>query len=423
MDTEQVAGLHDGKRRRAAWIAALWVCFIYLTIPLVRTFQRWFAERFDKMWITVAVLVAMVLILVAVSVWLGRVSRRLDIWDFGVLLAVVGVAGMWAWHLRARPEEAIHLLEYGVLLVLIFRAIRPERPDLAILGTAVLLTTLMSAVDEIIQWIIPLRYFDYRDIAINGGAAVLAAVAVRRLDPGPWQKPLAPSIRQLLRMAAVLLVLMTLCLANTPARAAWYTDRIPFLGFLRYSANEMSEYGYLHRIPEIGAFKSRLDLTRLKDQDSLRAMEIAPIIRAHAGTNRQAFLDTHQGFQDPLLYEFKLHLHSRNYHRRHARKNASNPELGRYHITKAYRAHRILELCFPTTLQASGYVLPKPAADELKARQNPDQPYFSRASIHLITWTSETRLRIILLTVTVLLIAIDVLIGIRHRRRTEGTGA
>ena len=66
-------------RRRAKILAVIWVGVVYATIPLVRTFQRWFLARWDKGWVTVFVLVAMAIMVLAVI----RVVRRLSIRPHG----------------------------------------------------------------------------------------------------------------------------------------------------------------------------------------------------------------------------------------------------------------------------------------------------------------------------------------------------
>jgi hypothetical protein len=387
---------------------------IYITIPLVRTAQAWFSARFDKVWITVAVLMCVVLIAAVTIAWLRRSARRLRPLDAVILVAVTAIAGWWTWRLRAIPEEAIHLIQYGVLLVLIYRALRPAEPDLAILASALLLTTVMGTVDEIIQWIIPLRYWDFRDIGLNAGAAVLAAIAVWRLDAGPWRRPPPESIRQCLRIAIAMILLWTLCLANTPDRSAWVARRVPVLSFLENAQNDMAEYGFMHRVPGIGAFKSRMELSTLVEQDRQRGRDVAAVISRYPTQSYGRFIAEHQGFRDPLLYEARIHIFSRDFHLRQTRRDTTPEHSQRQHLTIAYREHLIVERFFPTTLAASAFVLPPSAVAEMAAGQDPAQEFVSKGGSHLITWTSETRLRIFLLSLAVFLVVLHRIIGARY---------
>ena len=281
MDFDSTHDPQTPSRQRSAVVAAAWVAVIYATVPMVRTFQGWYLARFDKVWITVFVLAA-----VGAACWhivtrLRRSRRQIRPADVAWLGAVAAAAGWLTWQLRDRPEEAIHLLEYGILAALIYRAIRPTPTDAAVLAATVLLTTLMGVVDEVIQWITPLRYWDLRDIGLNATAAVLAAVALWRIDPGPWRRPSPDSVRLVLRLGMVLILVLVLCLANTPDRAAWYSARIPGLAFLAHPANEMAEYGHRHQVLHLGEFKSRFALVELEEEDRQRGAEVAETIDSY----------------------------------------------------------------------------------------------------------------------------------------------
>jgi hypothetical protein len=82
-------------------------------------------------------------------------------------------------------QERLHLLEYGALALLVRDALRwrllagpprahPERD--AALG-ALLLTAAAGWVDELLQGILPNRYYDLRDVGFNALAAAMALAA------------------------------------------------------------------------------------------------------------------------------------------------------------------------------------------------------------------------------------------------------
>ena len=413
------ANTHDPRtpsRQRSAAIAAAWVAVIYATVPLVRTLQGWYSARFEPIWITVFVLAS-----VGVTCWLiatrlrrsGRAVRPADVVWLG---AVTTAAGWLTWQLRDRPEEAIHLLEYGILAALIYRAIRPTATDAAVLGATVLLTTLMGVVDEVIQWITPLRYWDLRDIGLNATAAVLAAIVLWRIDPGPWRRPNPDSVRLVLRLGAVLVLVLALCLANTPDRAAWYSARIPGLGFLAHPANEMAEYGHRHEVLDRGEFKSRLALVELEDEDRRRGAEVAEAIDSYPEGSHQRFVRSHQGFEDPLLYEARLHIFSRDYHARMAMSEAVKPAARTDHFTRAFRENRILEEFYGNTLRHSSFVLDDEQRKVLQTNQDQDQHFASRVGSHIITSWSERGLRGMLLMTAFFLVVLDFRLGIRSVR-------
>jgi hypothetical protein len=84
------------------------------------------------------------------------------------------------------PEERTHLIEYGVVAMLLLEALKERASQGASVPmpavTAMLATVVAGAVDEGIQWAVPNRVFDLRDVGFNalaGAMAVLSVLAVR----------------------------------------------------------------------------------------------------------------------------------------------------------------------------------------------------------------------------------------------------
>ena len=84
------------------------------------------------------------------------------------------------------PTERSHLIEYGVVAILIYEALlernrngrKPAYPAILAIAAA----SLVGVIDEIIQLILPSHVFDVRDIAFNVLAAVLAVSASAALS-------------------------------------------------------------------------------------------------------------------------------------------------------------------------------------------------------------------------------------------------
>lgn len=405
---------------RAALAAAAWTAIIFAFIPLVRPIQRALLRAVDPGWITAAVLLAMGLALAAAVARLRRRPRPASAFDLAWLVAVAALAAWCAWALRGRPEEAIHLLQFGILAVLLYRAMRPAGPDLAILAAAVLLGALVGTVDEIIQWIVPARFWDLRDVAVNAGACALAAAALWRLDSGPWRPPPASSIRLALRLAAALVLLLALCLANTPRRVAWYAERVPGLAPLARADNAMAEYGFRHRLAGIGEMKSRLTLYELAEQDRARAAEVATALDRYPDSRYLQFFRDNSEVADPFLYEARVHLFSREYHRRQLAAAARGSAAAQEHATMAFRQQLLLERVFGATLARSSYRLDPHERQRLKGLDDPRRPFASKTASHLITAISERSLRIALLAGAAVLLALDALVR-RRALRLEAT--
>ena len=96
----------------------------------------------------------------------------------------------------AIPERS-HLMEYGILAILVYEAIN-ERvtngrhlPFPAV--CAFIATSLVGVVDESIQVFLPVRVFDWRDIAFNILASLTAVVGMMAIR---WAQSLTKRLRQ-----------------------------------------------------------------------------------------------------------------------------------------------------------------------------------------------------------------------------------
>ncbi|MBU3958904.1 MAG: VanZ family protein [Candidatus Omnitrophica bacterium] len=79
------------------------------------------------------------------------------------------------------PGEKIHMAQYGLLGVLLYNALKIESgsfsKNLYLLGSFICLV--VGAVDEVIQWILPNRFFTWHDVFINGASGIIALLVIR----------------------------------------------------------------------------------------------------------------------------------------------------------------------------------------------------------------------------------------------------
>ncbi|KPK38012.1 MAG: hypothetical protein AMJ78_10670 [Omnitrophica WOR_2 bacterium SM23_29] len=72
--------------------------------------------------------------------------------------------------------EKIHLLEYGILSLLVYWAIKPGKPSIKRILTYGIILGIVFAVgwtDELIQKITPGRVYEFRDVLLNWKAGIL----------------------------------------------------------------------------------------------------------------------------------------------------------------------------------------------------------------------------------------------------------
>ncbi len=165
----------DRERRLWFWTLAV-VVAIYSTLGLAGTLAAVLRER-NQLDTSFFLLFIVVLLAIAGSALKRRPGRR-EIW---VALGVTAVYATAILRMGVSPEERTHLFEYGLVAVLIHQALTERRrggrrvPVPAVLAVA--LTVLLGWLDEGIQWVLPNRVYDIRDVGINAVAALMAVVA------------------------------------------------------------------------------------------------------------------------------------------------------------------------------------------------------------------------------------------------------
>ena len=164
----------DRERRLWFWLLAV-VVAIYSTLGLARTL----ADELRNRGLLDTTFVWCTILLVAATVALAfRIRPRGA--EIGVALAVFAVYVL-AFVRMALPEERTHLVEYGVVTLLVYEALTERaangrhvpRPAL----TAVVIAVAVGTLDELIQALIPSRVFDPVDIFVNVVAVLLAITA------------------------------------------------------------------------------------------------------------------------------------------------------------------------------------------------------------------------------------------------------
>ncbi len=181
----------DRERRLWAWTLAA-VVAIYATVGLARSLSG--ALR-DRELLGTAFVLAFLLVIAAVVV--QALWRRPGGAEIGVTLGIIAVYLLLFVRISI-PEERTHLVEYGVVSLLIHEALaerasqgRPVRKPALL---AILLTAVVGVLDESIQAFLPSRVFDPVDMLFNVLAATMAVAAIvaLRWARRPGRQPVSP---------------------------------------------------------------------------------------------------------------------------------------------------------------------------------------------------------------------------------------
>ncbi|MBT3336881.1 MAG: VanZ family protein [Anaerolineae bacterium] len=169
--------LITSKRERNLWLWALALtAAIYVTLGLAGKLAQFLRDR--NMLDSIYVFGFFLAVIAIIGSGLKLRLKQREIW---VALGVVAVYGMVSVRLFLSPEERTHLFEYGIVATLVHQALlerlRNGRriPSPALLAIAI--TALIGWFDEGIQFLLPNRIYDIRDVGFNALAGLMAVLA------------------------------------------------------------------------------------------------------------------------------------------------------------------------------------------------------------------------------------------------------
>ncbi len=397
--------LPEPEHKKISWLIVLiGTIIIFITIPLARIIQRHFEEWFGAQAYFIAASIMAVFLVIVVSAYIfrrrkRRIARRLS-W-----LVLLLAGSVWVIRNQLQtPAEAIHFFEYGILSFLLFRAWSHDIQDRLIYPVAVLSLMIIASADEFIQWLMPGRFWDFRDIRLNVMAGIfIQGVIALVINPSGIQPGIQRrSVRIMCLVTWLTLLLMGAAISNTPARVDLYTTRIPFMRFLTNNESIMTEYGFLHHDPELGRFYSRFSMAELQRIDRERGTETGDTIRRYnLFVDYKEFLRIFTSAVDPFLHEMRVHLYRRDHYLSTAEQYLDGErERFVFHLTVAHRENQLLEKYFPNALIASGDVWTRDMISRVTEQADLSLVYTSPVSDHLVTATTELELWAILIVVS-----------------------
>jgi len=364
-----------------SWLGViLCILSIFLIVPIARTIRNFVDSNWDVSLFGYSV------IFVVSAAFLSSLYFlwfRLKIHTISNYLWLATVALFYIFftlRLWNRPEEAIHFLEYGLLGFLLFQALRYHIHDKGIYLIAFLIGALVGILDETLQWMIPRRVWDFRDLGINALSVGLFQIAIwKGLKPKlQGFRMQSKSIKTISYLLATYLVLIGLCFSNTPDRVQSYTKLLPFLSFLQ-KEEPMSEFKYKHKDPDIGIFFSRLSIGEIAKTDRERAEEYGRIFEEWALKKYADFLIYFPGYARPFLHEMRVHVFRRDKMFRLAQQ-VDNSKARQKNLFIAYKENLILERYFGKTLGESLYKWPEKKIERIEKEIDPSSFYRSPVS-------------------------------------------
>ena len=145
------------------WVLIIiYVLFIYVSLPFFPDFIRVLRNLISKELLNLLSLVLSISFFLLLSVWIY--NKKYKAKQFLLIISPLLLLTYLSLSLDVWVER-IHFIEYAVLGILISRAVNAINLQ-GIIYTG-FLVTLIGAVDEIIQWFLPNRVGDMRDVFMN----------------------------------------------------------------------------------------------------------------------------------------------------------------------------------------------------------------------------------------------------------------
>lgn len=117
---------------------------------------------------------------IIIFIYILFIKKERAISRYFLFLLFIGISFIMI-RLEKNPGEKIHLAEYGLLGVLLYNALKIDfdrfNPKLYLYGS--LICFLAGAFDEIIQGLLPNRYFTWHDIFVNCLSGIIALLLIR----------------------------------------------------------------------------------------------------------------------------------------------------------------------------------------------------------------------------------------------------
>ena len=324
---------------------------VVLTSPFVAELRDALRRAAGTSYGTVLNLLVLGAVGVAVAAAAFRIrNRRTGRYAAIVAACAAGVAYVWV---NALPGiERFHFVEYGIVTVLFYRAVQPYvvprtggmTADPSLLIVPALAALIVATADEWVQWLVPRRYGEVRDLVLNAAAIGCGLLFGLGWDPpSGWRlRPTARSLALMTQLGAASVVVLGAFLTTV-------------------------HLGYVIADDEIGTFRSRHTasaLTALADDRRTRWGRGA--VPEPARLSRE----------DQYLTEGLWHVQMRN------------EAWGAGAIETAWRENRILEKYFGPVLTA-GHAWPAAQRADAASRRGPaaSGAFVSHAERYpILTW-------------------------------------
>jgi len=161
----------------------LYCAFIYLSLPVAPGLWRKFEAGFGNF----AAALPFIILSLSGAIILFKFSllrKRRRSLGICIICAVFSISFVILRNLEIQAER-IHLIEYIILAAIIYRSLEKNQKRSAIYFKILTIGLVVGFLDEIIQYFLPNRVFDWRDCFLNGAGVFLGEILVYNMKDMP----------------------------------------------------------------------------------------------------------------------------------------------------------------------------------------------------------------------------------------------
>ena len=168
---------------------------VILSAPFIRDLRDFIRSAFPGQFVTIVAGIVALSLAAAVATAIFRIRDRRAL-RYGAIAAALAFGTAYAlWNAQGVADvdavERFHFVEYGLVTLLFYRAWRP-RGDASAFIMPVFAGVVVGTLEEWLQWFIPGRVGDMRDVFLNAAAILCGLLFSLGIDPAT---PLTPSLK------------------------------------------------------------------------------------------------------------------------------------------------------------------------------------------------------------------------------------
>tara|TARA_B100000959_G_scaffold176544_1_gene184824 strand:+ start:2604 stop:3188 length:585 start_codon:yes stop_codon:yes gene_type:complete len=169
-------------------VAVLYLVFVYLTLPFARDIGTYLRSLEMLRFTTLMIFIVVVFTAMALNM------ERLKTMSLGSIISIVVylILSFSVFFSIDAPEERLHIVEYSVMAWMFHWALKDTMKEARAYLAAFAITFFAGCGDEVIQYFLPDRYYDFRDVLFNAAGAsmgiLFAWLMVRTGDAAEVEK-------------------------------------------------------------------------------------------------------------------------------------------------------------------------------------------------------------------------------------------